>query len=162
MKCKVLKLGTECLDTATQLIGTLTHWTIDLEKNIAYLFQPRGLGPDGQPIELLHVCAARLLVQEVDYEVVRIPFQILGTQVEDKASGFAGMAISFIYHINGCFHANVQPTGTTSKGNPVASNNFDLRALKGEKIKELDSKKLAKSKLDTPSPQDFPQRKFGA
>ena len=112
MKCRVLKLGTECTDRATELNGTVTHWIIDMGKNVDYLFQPRGLDENQQPLKKFFVCSERLDVKPENFEKVDVPFKILGSQVEDKASGFAGMAVEFVRHINGCFHVVIQPAGT--------------------------------------------------
>jgi hypothetical protein len=128
---------------------------------IDYLFQPKGLDEDGEPLEKHYLCLERLSVKKADFEMVEVPFEILGTQVADKASGFNGMAITFIRHINGCFHVNIQPKGKLPKtGAPIRSHDFDLRSCTGEKIVELTKPELKKSRAEKPSPSDRPERRL--
>lgn len=156
MKIKVLKLGTVCKDRATQLEGTLTHWEIDMDQRVMYVFQPRGLDEHGAPVKQLFFGGARLVVEESDFEVVNVPFEILGTQVTDKASGFTGMAIVFIRHINGCFHLAIQPSGLIERtGLPIRLCDFDLRQCEGEMITKLSEAELAESKQMHPSPVEL-------
>ena len=156
----VLRLSTECTDKATGLVGTLTHWIMNMGGHVEYLFQPKGLNEEGQPLKKLYLCQERLSVKSSDYEHVDIPFEILGTQVSDKASGFTGMAISFIRHINGCFHVDVQPAGVLpEKGIPIRSCDFDLRMLTGEKIVALTEQEHKESVRSRPSPSEIPERR---
>jgi len=156
---RVLKLGTECRDNATNLTGTLTHWLMDMSGRIEYLFQPKGLNEEGQPLKRLALCTERLSVKEEDFEAVDVPFEILGTQVTNKASGFTGMAVQFIRHINGCFHVEIQPKGTLlKKGTPIQSNEFDLRECVGDKIPTLTKKARKESITQEPSPSGVPVR----
>jgi hypothetical protein len=158
----VLKLGTQCRDKATMLDGTLTHWLMNMSGRVEYLFQPKGLNEEnGQPIEKLYLCSERLSASESDLEDIEVPFEILGSQVTDKASGFTGMAIHFIRHINGCFHVEIQPKGRLpKKGTPVSSADFDLRSCTGKKIIELTESELQKSKTEKPSPSSMPKRRL--
>lgn len=149
----VITLGTYCTDKATELSGTLTHWLYDLDGHIEYIFQPRGLDEEGQPVQTLRIIAERLNVQPGNYEKVKVPFEILGSTVRDKASGFEGMAVSFIRHINGCFHVVIQPKGLNPKNNaPIQRSEFDLRSCEGEMITQLAEAKLKRSRLKKPSP----------
>jgi len=155
IRIKVLKLGTVCRDEATEQTGTLTHWKCHMDQRIEYLFQPKGLNPEnGQPLGKLQLGSERLkTVTGEDFEEVEIPFEILGTTISDKASGFSGMAIAFVRHINGCFHVIIQPPGVIKNtGEPIKVNNFDLRECEGEKITEMTEAELKKSKKDRPSP----------
>lgn len=151
-KIKVIKLGTFCTDKATELQGMLTHWFYDMEEKVGYLFQPRGLNEDGQPVDKLYLELNRLSVSEVDFEEVQVPDEILGTQVTDKASGFTGMTVSFLRHINGCFHVYIQPKGKQKNGSPITKCDFDLRSCEGEMIQKMSEKELEESKLTHPSP----------
>jgi hypothetical protein len=159
MQFKVLKLGTVCRDKGTGLEGTLTHWILNMGKHVSYIFQPKGLDEDGQPVRKLVLEKERLEFEKDAVENVEIPFDILGTQVTDKASGFTGMAVDFIRHINGCFHVTIQPEGMhPKKMNPIQKHDFDLRACAGEKIEQLSEPELAKSKVSRPSPAgDIPR-----
>lgn len=156
MKIRVLKLGTVCKDRATQLEGTLTHWALTMDRHTFYIFQPKGLTEEGVPVRSLSFGAARLeLPDSVDscYENVEVPFEILGSTVTDKASGFTGMAVEFIRHINGCFHVAIQPAGQNVKTSaPVRAMDFDLRQCTGEKIVELSKAELQVSVKERPSP----------
>ena len=153
LKIETLTLGTVCDDRATGLTGTLTHWVLSMDGRITYIFQPRGLDRKGQPLNHLVLNEARLDVSESDFEEVEVPVEILGTEVTDKASGFTGMAIDFIYHINGCFHVAIQPRGVVeSTGLPINVSEFDLRRCTGEKIIELSKEELTLSIEKEPSP----------
>jgi hypothetical protein len=153
LKIETLILGTECEDRATGLKGTLTHWVLRMDGRINYVFQPKGLDHDGQPINHLILNEARLEVNDSDYVEVEVPVEILGTQVTDKASGFTGMAVDFIYHINGCFHVAIQPRGVVERtGLPINVCEFDLRRCSGEKITELSKEELTESIEKGPSP----------
>lgn len=153
MKLRVLKLGTKCRDKATGLTGTLTHWNLDMMGSVMYLFQPYGLDEEGQPVPKLFLCPKRIEGAEDEFEEVEVPFEILGTQVTNKPSGFKGMAIEFVRHINGCFHVVIQPAGMIAKKNiPIRGHDFDLRECAGEKITQLGEVELKQSKKDHPSP----------
>ena len=148
-------LGTVCRDKATNLTGTLTHWHCDMGQKIMYLFQPKGLNPeDGQPLDKIQIGIDRLDgIAPENVEEVEIPFEILGTTISDKASGFSGMAVAFIRHLNGCFHVYIQPSGVLEKTKqPIKLHEFDLRACEGEKITEMTKSELKKSKIERPSP----------
>lgn len=153
MRVSVIKLGTVCLDKATELKGTLTHCIYDMSGAISYIFQPKGLDDEGQPVKRHYVCVERLAVKDEDFEDVDVPVDILGTKVTDKASGFTGMAIDFIRHINGCFHVTIQPKGLLKdKKVPVLQRDFDLRGCTGEKIVQLSEEERKKSIAKDPSP----------
>lgn len=151
---RVIKLGTVCTDKATKLKGTVTHWLCNMGKRIDYLFQPEGLNPeDGQPVKKIILEEERLGVSPEYFEEVEIPFEILGTHVTSKASGFSGMAVEFVRHINGCFHVVIQPSGVLNKTNsPVLKTDFDLRECTGDMITKMDEEQLKTSKENTPSP----------
>ena len=143
---KTIKLGAVCVDRATGLTGTPTHWVLDMDKRVEYVFQPNGLDSNGQPLDHLILGLARLDVNYSDFEEVDVPFEILGTEVTDMASGFTGMAVDFIFHINGCFHVAIQPWGVVQRTKlPIRKCEFDLRRCRGEKIIELSEAELAES-----------------
>lgn len=152
-RIRVIKLGTVCVDKATELTGTLTHWIYNMDGHVDYLLQPKGLDEEGQPVDKLYLEINRLQVKPEDFEDVMIPVKILGTQVTDKASGFTGMAVSFVRHINGCFHVAIQPKGVSAKNNsPIKRCDFDLRGCEGEEIKVLSKKEKKRSEKKEPSP----------
>jgi hypothetical protein len=154
MKIRVLKLGEVCTDKATGLTGTLTHWLFDMGQRIDYIFQPQGLNPDnGQPVNKIFIELERLETTENQFEEVEVPFEILGTIVTNMASGFKGMAVNFVRHVNGCFHVAIQPAGRLSKTNsPIQKAEFDLRECSGKMIQKLTDEQLKKSKEKRPSP----------
>lgn len=159
MELHVLKLGTSCVDRATGFTGTLTHWIVGMDARVYYVFQPKGLNEDGQPIKKIYLCAERLAVKPGDYENREVPFNILGSQVKNAASGFTGMAITFILHNTGCFHVEVQPKGILPKGGPISSNEFALTELTGKEIPVQTKQQRKKTIADTPSPSDLPTQK---
>ncbi len=153
MKIRVVKLGIPCRDKATGLQGMLTHWLCNMGKVVTYLFQPKGLNADGGPVDKIAMELERLEVTGAMFEEVEIPFEILGTEIYDKASGFKGMAVAFVRHINGCFHVQIQPSGVLKKTNsPIPKEDFDLRQCAGKKITQLSKAELAKSQRENPSP----------
>jgi hypothetical protein len=122
-------------------------------ENVSYLFQPKGLNGEGQPIRKLYLEQERLVIKADDFELVEVPFEIIGTQVSSKSSGFTGMAVEFVRHINGCFHVTIQPKGICRKTQmPIEKHDFDLRDCTGPKIVELSEAALKQSREDTPSP----------
>ncbi|MBP6886281.1 MAG: hypothetical protein KBC02_03525 [Candidatus Pacebacteria bacterium] len=153
MKIEVLKLGTLCQDIATELTGTLTHWVINLEMAVFYIFQPCGLNERGLPIAPVLLERARLKVKKADLEEVEVPFEILGSIVTDTASGYTGMATDFIRHRNGCFHVSIQPAGVIESTNtPIEKLDFDLRQCKGKRIIKQSPEVLKRSIESNPSP----------
>ncbi len=159
MDMNVLKLGTSCVDRATGLTGTLTHWIVGMDARVYYVFQPKGLNEDLQPMKKIYLCAERLAVKATDYENREVPFNILGSQVKNGASGFNGMAITFILHNTGCFHVEVQPKGTHPKGGPISSNEFALTELSGKEIPVQTKEERAATIADRPSPSGLPDLK---
>lgn len=161
MKVPIIKLGTECVDTATGLMGTLTLAQIGLDGKVEYAFQPPGLQPEnGQPIKGLWIEPIRIQEREtLPTKEVDVPMEILGTEVRDRPTGFMGTAVCFFMHINGCFHVNVQPKGKLEKsGSPAAPHDFDIRRLMGKAVPVLTEEALTKSHAATPSPGDMPER----
>ncbi|MEI6304516.1 MAG: hypothetical protein WCP09_00650 [Candidatus Taylorbacteria bacterium] len=154
IKLKVIKLGTVCKDNATDLNGTVTHWICNMGKRIDYLFQPPGTNPDdGQPLKKIILEEERLKLSDDQFEEVEIPFEILGTEVINNASGFNGMAVEFVRHVNGCFHVVIQPKGVLRKTNsPIHKAEFDLRECSGKMIAKMNEEELKKSKEKNPSP----------
>ena len=151
---KVIRPGAVCTDIASGLTVTVTHWFIDLNHNFTYLTQPKGVNPeDGQPLEKVYLCGARLQHSRKDLVDVEIPIEILGSQVEDKATGFKGMGVELIQHINGCFHVVIQPKGVVEKTKqPIRQKEFDIRGCKGPKIPKLTEEQKEKSEKKNPSP----------
>lgn len=151
---KVLKLGTMLSDTITKTKGMLTHLIIHIGGNMEYIYQPHGLDPETmKPVETLWLQAERLIGGL--YEELDVPPDLLGTKAEDIATGFKGKIISLIYHLNGCLHVEIKPEGVSAKNATFASHEFDIRRVKGEKIKPLKAKALEKSIKETPSPIPF-------
>jgi hypothetical protein len=159
MKAKILKLGTIVTDSATGVDGMLTIVAFDMDGGNLYMFQPRGLNPKtGAPVDRLILSKARVIGgEEIDVE---LPLEILGNEAEDLATGFKGTVVQVDYHINGCIHVDIKPKGIIAEtGATIDSQSFDLRRLKGTKIKELSAKELEESKITTPSPEEGFHRK---
>lgn len=156
MKREILKLGTIVTDTVTGTKGMLTMYNVDLNNNQLYLFQPSQINPKTQePVNSFWLTGGRIDACEL-YEVI-LPINILGTHVEDKATGFKGTALSCNYHLNGCVHIEVKPKGfVISTGESIKSFDFDLRRLKGDSIVEMNDTELEKSKIENPSPEYKP------
>jgi hypothetical protein len=150
---RMLKLGTPVKDTATGLKGMLVNMQIQLGGNRFYNFQPHGLNPtDGQPIKRIWVTEARVvggvLIPETD-----LPVNVLGTHVEDEASGFNGTAVAMTLHISGCVHISVQPNGTQQEnGSPIEDTDFDIRRLKGKAVPKFTEQEREADQRRRPSP----------
>lgn len=149
----MIELGSYVTDKATGLEGMVTHLQIEMDKTEYLRFQPRGLNPkSGQPVDSMWLVETRLeggnRIPTPD-----LPVHVLGTIVEDEASGFTGMAISLILHINGCVHFNVQAKGLQDTGAPIGECNFDIRRLKGEAITPMtkEEQKIDEKKKPSPS-----------
>jgi hypothetical protein len=150
---KVLKMGTECKDLATGLVGQITHWLMGMSGTITYFLQAKGLDSKGQPLGKLYMPVERLEVDADDFEEIDIPFNILGTIVTDDASGFTGMATSLVCHRNGCFHVTIQPHGVVEKtGKPIGQREFDIRGCSGEQIPAMTAAEQKQSEKAHPSP----------
>lgn len=148
---KVLKLGTMVEDTVTKTKGMLVLFILHIGGNKEYIYQPRGLNPEnGQPVEKIWLQEER--IKGGEFEEIDVP-EILGTKAEDIATGFKGTITSLVYHLNGCLHVTLKPEGINKMtGNTIMEGEFDIRRVKGPKIKPLEGKKLAESKKKTPSP----------
>lgn len=149
----MIKLGSIVTDKVTGIQGMATHLHIEMNGQRFYNFQPRGLHPEtGEPVARLWVVEERLVGGEAVPEP-DLPLTVLGTEVEDVASGFMGTAINLCLHINGCVHVDVQPKGVLGKtGAPGKAVEFDIRRLKGSAVPVLTDAQLDADKKTRPSP----------
>lgn len=155
---KSVKLGTMVRDNISGTDGMLTHLIVNIGGNKEYIFQPKGLNPKTQkPVD-------KILLQEerieggilIDEDV---PLDLLGTKAQDIATGFKGKIVSLVYHINGCLHISIKPEGTLKNtGATIEACEFDIRRVKGEKIKPFEELKLQESIKKKPSPDGMPKR----
>ena len=153
----MIKLGIIVTDVATGLSGMLTHYQLETGGNKWYRFQPRGLSPETcEPVAAHWLNEERIKdAAKLPAHQIELPMQVLGTKVEDIASGFAGTAIALIVHINGCVHVNIQPPGIVPKtGAAIACCEFDIRRVKGKFVPVLDDKARTESLTARPSPVD--------
>jgi hypothetical protein len=105
----MIKLGSKVTDIATGLKGMVTNLQIEMDGQRFVRFQPRSLNPEtGEPVKGMWVVEARLKGGEI-VEEPELPRGVLGTEVEDEATGFCGIATSICLHISGCVHVSVQP-----------------------------------------------------
>lgn len=156
----MFKLGTIVTDSVTGLEGMLTHLHVEGEASV-YLFQPRGLNPKTQePVDELWIAPDRIC------DGVEVPMnpqltealKALNTEVEDQASGFKGIAVAAILHINGCVHLDVQPSGTVAEtGRVIKRHNFDTRRLTGQAITTMSEAERTRDEAARPSPAPFPR-----
>lgn len=148
----MIELGSKATDSATGIKGMVTHMQIEMGGNRYYSFQPKGLDTKtGEPAKPMWLVGQRLTNANIVPDDTW-PLDVLGTDVEDDASGFKGVAVSMVLHINGCVHFNVQPKGLQENGSPIQTENFDIRRLKGKAVKKLTKEALVTSKKVTPSP----------
>lgn len=158
----IFKLGSVVRDKATGATGTLTHVCIGLDYRVQYAFQPKGLNPEtGQPIRGIWITSSRIvsISKPPEASKVPLPVHVLGTKVEDKASGFNGMAISLTLHTNGCVHVEVQPSGYNRSTNATIDPcEFDIRRLTGPAIKKMSDEELEEDQKARPSPMSCSPR----
>jgi hypothetical protein len=153
-KIRFIKLGTRATDSATKIKGTLTHALVLPEGRILYQLQPKGLDDETkQPLRSILMPLERVKegLKDDDFHTIDVPLDILGSEVEDVPSTFKGTAVSLVYFINGCFHVEIQPAGI-AKGAPIATQDFDVRRLKGKNIPKLTEEKKAESQVKKPGP----------
>ncbi|MEY2512023.1 MAG: hypothetical protein QOE26_2786 [Verrucomicrobiota bacterium] len=149
----MIKLGSIVKDTASGLTGMLTHLQVEMNGNRYMLFQPHGLNPQtGQPVKVMWGVETRFQGGE-RVEEPKLPLEVLGTEVEDLASGFKGIATGCCLHITGCVHITVQPQGKlTETGGAVDPVEFDMRRLAGPAIKAMSEKARERDQQRKPSP----------
>lgn len=148
----LLKTGQLVGDKVTKTKGMLTHIMINMDLQASYIYQPHGLNPETkQPVDKIFIEKSRI-INGVEEEV-DVPVQLLGTIAEDTASGFKGMIVGLVYHLDGCVHAEIKPEGVLeSTGATIASCEFDLRRLKGKAINQLKNQEKKEDKKEIPSP----------
>lgn len=153
-KLSILKFNVDYKDRATGLIGRIAMWTVDMGHRLDYVWQPKVLNKEtGHPIDRFYFPAERLETVPDNFHEVEVPLEILGKQVTDDNTGFTGMAIALVQHVNGCFHVVIQPSQILENtGAPVARREVDLRQCSGEGIPKWDAVALAQSKVERPSP----------
>lgn len=149
-KVTVKKLGATAIDLATNRKVMVTHMSVDSGGHITYFAQPQGLNNDGRPIRPFQVSASR--IPGAEEETLNLPLGVIGTEVEDIASGYKGTATGLFYHLTGCAHVVVQSPYTDSKGNPVEAQEFDLRRCKGPAIPSLSEEEIVEDQKVRPSP----------
>lgn len=148
----MIELGSYVTDEATGLEGMVVNLQIEMDLSEFYCFQPRGLNPKtSQPVDSMWLVEKRLSGGK-RIASPELPTHVLGTLVEDEASGFKGIAVSMVYHINGCVHFNVQAKGLQDTGAPIQTCNFDIRRLRGEAIISMTKEEQKKSEVKNPSP----------
>ena len=151
MKLKMFKLNSAVEDTVSGLKGTVTLAQIDMEKVIIYLVQPKGLTSSGEINEAKWFVGARLSGKETEEKDV--PFEILGTVVRDKITGFRGIATSLVYHVSGCLH--VQFASRETKKAPSTAYDFSVLRLEGEAIRKMNETEKKVEMKKRPSPSAF-------
>lgn len=131
----------------------VTHLQIEMNGQRYLNFQPRGLNPEtGLPMKRMWVVETRISGGEIVDEP-NLPINVLGTEVEDEASGFKGTATAIQLHISGCVHVSVQPSGKLPKtGETIDACDFDIRRLKGDAIPKMSEPQRDKDQAEKPSP----------
>lgn len=158
----MIPLGTFATDTATGLRGMLVNAQIEMDLALSYLLQPTGLDEDGQPFERIWLVRNRLAeCAAIDQPFpIDLPVEVLGTVVEDKATGYKGMAVAVIIHISGCVHVNIQAKGRRKNGQAIKLLNADFRRLVGPAVPVLSESDRLAAQQKTPSPygEELPPR----
>ena len=150
----MLKLGEMVKDKAMDVVGMLTHFTIQSDGSEWYNFQPKLLNKEtGLPVKGTWLTKDRIS-GGVEISRPDLPLDVLGTIVTDEGTGFTGTCVSIALHINGCIHLNIQPKGLTKTGDPIEFRDFDIRRCTGKAIKPMSEKELVKSEKKNPSPAE--------
>ena len=154
------QLNAMVTDIGTGLLGMLTHLNIEMNQTRVYRFQPRGLNPEtGAPVSALWIVPERIK-GGITVPEPELPLQVLGTDVEDIATGFKGTATALVLHATGCLHIAIQPKGKLkSTGAPADGHDFDIRRVKGSALKPMTAKQVKKSQDKDPSPIEAPTYK---
>lgn len=152
MRILTYELGVMVTDIITKTKGMLTHLEVEMDESVRYIYQPHGLNPKtGGPVDRIVINEAR--VGDGKVITMDVPMEILGTEAEDIATGFKGKIVSLVYHINGCLHVTIKPSGVLAEtGSTIEPNDFDIRRVKGEKITPFGVKKMKKDIEKKPSP----------
>jgi len=160
-KVSIIPLRTFATDSATSIKGYLAHLIIRGDGSQVYGFQPNGLNPtNGQPRAVLWLTADRV-TKHAPRIMEEIPMEVIGSVVEDIASGFKGVAVDIVMHTTGCIHINVQPSDKIKdSGEPVEAKELDIRRLKGTKIPVLSEKEIAADIKKKPSPSAASRPKY--
>ncbi len=155
----MFKLGTDVKDSVTGLKGMLTHARLEGD-TLLYIFQPRALNPKTrEPVEGFYIDKNRV-VNGIDAPEPYLAREVLGSQVEDRASGYNGIAIASVLHINGCVHLEIQAQGVAPETfEKIKRQNIDIRQLKGKAIKQMTESEVVQSHTTTPSPMKMPARR---
>lgn len=158
-----LLLNQTACDTATGLIGTLTHLYVSHDESVRYIFQPRGLDPETHlPLESIWLTEGRLVHPEtrtgnLEFTTTDLPIDAIGTEATDDATTYNGMVVGITLHINGCVHADLQRKGVQKNGSPVKQCEFDVRRLSGESFPKMSKEAIKKSLVENPSPAPLPK-----
>ena len=149
----MIKLGSTATDTATGLKGMVTLMQVDLDRHLYYAFQPRQLNPEtGEPVDSYWLVEERLKGFDSTPDVP-MPLEVLGTEVEDTATGFKGTAVDLALHISGCVHVTIQPKGVQARsGERIKGQSFDIRRCKGKAIKPMAEQEREQDQRAKPSP----------
>lgn len=130
----------------------LTNLQIEMGSARFYRFQPRGLNQeDGSPSDACWMVAERFPDGEI-IPMPDVPLYIMGSQVRDLASGFAGIATALTMHLNGCIHVTIQPKGKKKNGDMIQPVDFDIRRISGPSLKPMTEKELKKAVNEQPGP----------
>jgi hypothetical protein len=154
---KIFELGTMVKDTVSKTEGMITHAQVDMDGQVSYIYQPRGLNPKTKaPVDRILINGIRISGGVIID--LGIPLELLGTKGEDIATGFKGTIVGLVIHLNGCIHVNIKPEGTLeSTGATIEPQEFDIRRVKGPKITKLSNKELKESIKKSPSPITLPK-----
>jgi hypothetical protein len=149
----MIKLGSIVTDVATGLKGMLILYQVSMDGSRQYVMQPEGLDRETcQPVKPIWLVPTRISGGEIIPEP-DLSTQILGTQVEDEATGFSGTAIDVLLFMSGCLHVTVQPKGKLDKtGASVQPHDFDILRLKGKAIVPMTEPQKEERKKEKPSP----------
>lgn len=129
---QLIKMHTMCKDTATGLEGTVTAAEVHKDGSVDYIFTPKGLSPETMlPLSRIHLHSWRLTVKPEDFEMKEIPTDMIGNTVTHTISGYKGMVIGIVVHLNGCIHYVLQAEGRTKDLNPVKVIEVDPRSCDG-------------------------------
>ncbi len=151
---KLYKLNSVVEDKATGVKGSPTHLVYDCDGRPSYIFQPKLLDPeDGHPVPHYHLEPSRAIGSESDLMEYNPPLEVIGTEVTEKNTGFAGMAVGLVLHVDGCVHVVIQARGVVAKNNHVIKRrDVSILRLEGPAIPVLNEQQKDEVRQKTPSP----------
>jgi hypothetical protein len=148
---KMFELGKEVEHKFLKIKGTLTHAYVNMDLKVQYIFQPKTLDSKGNPSRDF-LCPKKVIAKGNLIDV-KLPLEVLSTEVVDVLSGYIGYASMLIIHHNGCLHLHIT-SYKLEDGTIKDSIDRSILSVKGKKIdtKTIKELKIVKKPIGSSSP----------